>query len=95
MRLVAELQPESVLALHAPLACIDDPAESGLGQWLSDRTGMALVADVGYPTPGSFGSWGAEQGLHVITYEFPLATTDMLVRDHVPILVELLTRSDL
>jgi protein MpaA len=50
------------------------------------------VRDVGYPTPGSFGTWGAEQGLSVITYEFPLTTTDALVREHVPVLVDLLTR---
>jgi hypothetical protein len=30
----------------------------------------------------------------VITYEFPLADADALVRDHVPVLVELLTRTD-
>ena len=54
---------------------------------------MPLVPDVGYPTPASFGTWGAEQGLHVVTYEFGLTTPDDVVRDHVPVLVELLTRS--
>lgn len=90
--LVHELKPQTVIALHAPLACIDDSNESDLGRWLADRTGLPLVRDVGYPTPGSFGTWGAEQGLSVITYEFPLTTTDALVREHVPVLVELLTR---
>jgi protein MpaA len=89
--LVERLQPETAIALHAPLACIDDPQESPLGAWLAERTGMPLVPDVGYPTPGSFGTWGRERGLHVVTYEFPLTTTDALVREHVPILVELLT----
>jgi len=95
IRLIDELKPETVIALHAPLACIDDPKSSALGQWLAERTGLPLVEDVGYPTPGSFGSWGADQGLAVITYEFPLANTDELVRAHVPVLVELLTRTDL
>lgn len=89
--LVRELRPQTVIALHAPLACIDDANHSPLGQWLAARTGLRLVTDVGYPTPGSFGTWGAEQGIPVITYEFPLTTTDALVRDHVPVLVELLT----
>ncbi len=31
--------------------------------------------DVGYPTPGSFGTWGGEQGVGVVTYEFPLTST--------------------
>ena len=52
---------------------------------------MPLVADVGYPTPGSFGTWGGERGLEVVTYELPLTHTDAVVRDHVPVLVELLS----
>jgi protein MpaA len=92
--LVHELKPESVIALHAPLGCIDDPNQSPLGKWLAERTGLPLVEDVGYPTPGSFGTWGAENAVAVITYEFPLTATDALVREHVPVLVELLTRSE-
>jgi protein MpaA len=88
--LIEELQPEAVIALHAPLACIDDAKEGPLAQWLSRRTGLPLVSDIGYPTPGSFGTWGGEHGIAVITYEFPLASTDELVRTHVPVLVELL-----
>jgi protein MpaA len=90
--LIDELKPATVIALHAPLACIDDANQSPLGRWLADRAGLPLVTDVGYPTPGSFGTWGGEQGVGVITYEFPLASTDDVVRQHVPVLVELLTR---
>ena len=88
--LIAELQPRAVVALHAPLACIDDANDSPLGRRLAQRTGMPLVRDVGYPTPGSFGSWGSDNGVPVVTYEFPLAATEVLMRDHVPVLVELL-----
>ena len=91
VRLIGELQPEDVVALHAPLACIDDAQQGPLAHSLSQRTGLPLVKDVGYPTPGSFGTWGAEQGIGVVTYELPLATTDALVREHVPVLVDLLT----
>ena len=95
IRLIAQLNPESVVALHAPLACIDDAKQGPLARWLAERTGLLLVKDVGYPTPGSFGTWGGEQGIGVVTYEFPLATTDQLVREHVPVLAELLQRTDL
>jgi len=91
--LIDDLKPATVIALHAPLACIDDANQSPLGRWLADRTGLPFVTDVGYPTPGSLGSWGGEQGVGVITYEFPLASTDEVVRQHVPVLVELLTRT--
>jgi len=90
VRLIEELKPEAVVALHAPLACIDDAKQGPLANWLAQRTGLPLVADVGYPTPGSFGTWGGERNLSVVTYEFPLATTDSLVKEHVPVLVELL-----
>ena len=92
--LIDELKPEAAIALHAPLACIDDANRSPLAQWLAKRTGLPLVEDVGYPTPGSFGTWGQERDLTVVTYEFPLATPDEIVRDHVPVLVELLIRTD-
>jgi protein MpaA len=93
MALIRDLRPKQVVALHAPLGCIDDPNRSPLGQWLAGRTGLPLVDDVGYPTPGSFGTWGAEQELPVVTYELPLTTTDALVREHVPVLLDLLTSS--
>ena len=72
IELISELAPEAVVALHAPLGCIDDPNASPLGLWLADRTALPLVADPGYPTPGSFGTWAAEQGLPAVTYEFGL-----------------------
>ena len=90
--LIRELEPEAVVALHAPLACIDDSNDSDLGRWLAERTGLPLVPDVGYPTPGSFGTWAAEKGLPVVTYEFGLTTPDDATHKHVPVLVELLTR---
>ncbi|MEJ2204074.1 MAG: murein tripeptide amidase MpaA [Gemmatimonadota bacterium] len=90
MALVRELQPDVVVALHAPLACIDDSNDTPLGRQLAQRTGMPLVADVGYPTPGSFGTWGAEQNLRVITYELPLIHPDDAVREHAPVLLDLL-----
>jgi protein MpaA len=92
IRLIGELEPKAVISLHAPLACIDDANASPLGKWLADRTGLPFVQDVGYPTPGSFGTWGREHGVPVITYEFEMTNTDAIVRKHVPVLVELLTR---
>ena len=90
IQLIRELHPKAVISLHAPLACIDDANASPLGKWLADRTGLPFVQDVGYPTPGSFGTWGKENGVPVITYEFEMTNTDAIVRTHVPVLVELL-----
>lgn len=92
--LIESLRPQVVIALHAPLACIDDANGSPLGERLARRTGLPLVRDIGYATPGSFGTWGGERGLPVITYEFPVISTDDAMRDHVPVLVGLLTQPD-
>ena len=94
LALIRDLEPRAVVALHAPLECIDDANDSALGRRLAQRTGMPLVRDVGYPTPGSFGSWGSDNGVPVVTYEFPLAATEVLMHDHVPVLVELLVNPD-
>lgn len=95
MALVEELAPEAVVAVHAPLACVEDPGDTRLGRWLAERTGLPLVETVGYPTPGSFGTWGAERGLPVITHEFGLTNPDAAAREQVPAFVELLTATDL
>jgi protein MpaA len=90
IRLIEELEPEAVVALHAPLACIDDDQQGPLARWLAERTGLPLVADVGYPTPGSFGTWGGERNLTVVTYELEMTDKDAVVRRHAPVLAELL-----
>ena len=92
MSLVERLRPQVVIALHSPLGCIDDPATSPLGRWLARATDLPLVPDVGYPTPGSFGSWCREIGQPVITYELPGQSVATLQTVHLPVLIELLTR---
>ena len=59
--LIDELQPDVVVAMHAPLACIDDANASPLRHSGSPSERASPVEDVGYPTPGSFGSWGGER----------------------------------
>jgi protein MpaA len=64
---------EGVVAIHAPFACVnyDGPA----AEWaeaIAASCGWPARADIGYPTPGSLGSWlGRDRGLPVITLELP------------------------
>ena len=78
--LVEELDPEQLVVVHTPLGLIDDPARSALGRELAEATGMPLTG-VGYPTPGSIGTWGLETGRTVVTYELPDAATASLIDD--------------
>ncbi len=87
--LVNSLQPKRLIALHGPLACIDDPGNSDLGNWLSRKTGLPLVADVGYSTPGSFGTWALEKGIPIITWELPRESIESMFHSTVPVLFEI------
>lgn len=91
LALVERLQPDTIISLHAPLGCIDDPFASPLGKQLAQRTGLEFVTNIGYPAPGSFGTWAKECQQLLITYELPHASLEALRRDHCPVLLQVLT----
>jgi protein MpaA len=62
-----------VVAVHAPFACVnhDGPA-AAWAEEVAAACGWPARADLGYPTPGSLGSWlGVDRGLPVLTLELP------------------------
>ena len=75
-QLIHQIHPAWVVSFHDPLACIEDPRHSELGRWLADAFTLPLVGSVEYETPGSFGSWCNDIGLHCITAEFPPISSD-------------------
>lgn len=91
LELIDRLSPSRVVALHAPLARIDDPNHSAEANWLGEITGLPVCDGVGYPAPGSLGSWGADRGLPIITYEFPKASVEDLITGHFEALVPILS----
>jgi protein MpaA len=72
-RIIDEQAIDAVVATHAPFACVnfDGPAQ----QWaeaVSTACGWPVRASIGYPTPGSLGSWlGVDRNLPVLTLELP------------------------
>jgi murein peptide amidase A len=73
VRLVQTSRPWGVVAVHAPFACInyDGPARAW-AEAAAAACGWPARADIGYPTPGSLGSWlGVDSGLPVLTVELP------------------------
>jgi murein peptide amidase A len=63
----------AVVAVHAPFACVnyDGPAAEW-AELVAAACGWPARADIGYPTPGSLGSWlGRDRGLPVLTLELP------------------------
>lgn len=62
-----------IVSIHAPFGLInyDGPA-AALASLMSRHNGMKTTADIGYPTPGSFGTYyGKERAIPVITLETP------------------------
>lgn len=91
LSLLERLSPRAVVSLHAALACIDDAGGSHLGRRLAARCALPLLTQIGYPTPGSMGTWATEQGLTLVTWELEAASLYDLKDRHVPILIELMT----
>ena len=91
LSLVQRLRPKAIISLHTPLGCIDDPQGSELAHWISREVKLPVVRDVGYSTPGSFGSWCAEQDIPILTWELPAEPVTRLLASHVPVLYRLIT----
>ncbi|QIA08204.1 DUF2817 domain-containing protein [Draconibacterium halophilum] len=70
--LLDDLKPDIILTLHAPLKCVnyDGPAKE-LAEKIAEFCNYPVVADLGYPTPGSFGTYcGIERNIPTITLEY-------------------------
>ncbi len=91
LALLERLQPRAIVSLHSALACVDDSGASHLGKQLADRCGLPFLTEIGYPTPGSMGTWAGERGLNLVTLELEDASLYTLKDRHVPILIDLMT----
>ncbi len=71
--LIARTGATRLIALHSPFRTVnyDGPARE-LAERMAALNGYGATSDIGYPTPGSFGSrYGGDLGLEVITLEIP------------------------
>jgi protein MpaA len=89
--LIDRLNPRAIVSLHSALACIDDSGASHLGRQLADRCALPFLTEIGYPTPGSMGTWAGERRLNLVTLELEDASLYTLKDRHVPILIDLMT----
>lgn len=78
VQLVERLNPYSVITMHSPIGCVDSPRCSKLVLNLQQTFGLPWVADIGYKTPGSFGTWCEERGFECVTLELPRMATELL-----------------
>lgn len=93
IKIIKELNPEYIISIHGALACVEDPTKSSLSEWIAQQTKLPLVEDVGYPTPGSLGSWAADKNISIITLELPSAPLIEIKKTFTFVLIELLTNN--
>lgn len=69
--IVEEFKPSLILTLHAPYKVVNYDGDAlDVAEKISDIIGYPVEASIGYPTPGSFGTWaGVEKGIPTITLE--------------------------
>lgn len=76
MRLVERLRPGAIVTIHSIGLGRFCNNYDGPGRRLAMRmarwNGYPVTASIGYPTPGSFGTWaGVERGIPTVTLELP------------------------
>jgi len=76
LRLIEMLRPDRILSIHdaanmKPCNNYDGPA-LGLAECMAACNGYRVAASIGYPTPGSLGSWaGVDRAIPTVTLELP------------------------
>lgn len=83
VHLIEELGPRAILSVHAPIGCVDAPEKTPLVQSLCEVFRLPWKPDIGYPTPGSLGTWCKEGGTgskrpECITLELPRMSPEAL-----------------
>lgn len=73
MSLIEQYRPEKILTVHSPYKVLnyDGPARE-FADAMSKESGYEVVESIGYPTPGSFGTYaGKIRQIPVVTLELP------------------------
>ena len=69
--IVNKLNPKLILTLHAPYKIVNYDGDAGrISNKISEIIDYPVEPSIGYPTPGSFGTWaGIEKGIPTVTLE--------------------------
>lgn len=84
MALIDNFNPHHIISLHTPYKVInyDGPGEK-LAQCIAKHNNYPITTDIGYATPGSFGTYyGVEQKIPVITLELEETPPDIPWQQH-------------
>lgn len=97
MRQLDEEQTKFIISLHSwqPLLNVNGPCQRQ-AEVIARTTGYKIVDDVGYPTPGSLGTYcGLERGLPTLTYEIERGLEPKkILAIHVPAILQCLKETE-
>jgi len=73
LKLLEQYPPQKIVSVHTPYQVINYDGPAGdLAQAMALCNGYPVVSDIGYETPGSFGTYcGKERGIATVTLELP------------------------
>jgi protein MpaA len=80
IKLIRKLQPTEILSIHSPLACVEALTVTPLTSFLAKISQTPYKEDIGYPTPGSLGTWCRENSVHCVTWELPRLAPEILAQ---------------
>jgi len=80
IEIISKLAPTEILSIHSPLACVDAAELSPLASFLANLSETEYKKDIGYPTPGSLGTWCGENSVHCVTWELPRLAPEVLAQ---------------
>jgi protein MpaA len=92
VKLLERFRPDRIVSVHCPYKCVnyDGPAQA-LAEAMSEENGYKVEPSIGYPTPGSFGTYsGVERKIPTITLELPPTGEEDVWRDNRSALVRAL-----
>lgn len=78
INIIEKYKPDFILSIHAPYRVVNyDGDAKKYAEVISKITGYPVEEDIGYPTPGSFGTYaGKERNIPTITLELPEDKSD-------------------
>lgn len=82
--------PHFIISLHSYKPMLNVNGDCPEAEVISQRTGYKVVPDIGYPTPGSLGTYaGLERKIPTLTYEIERGLSlDRVLKEHIGPIVE-------
>jgi len=84
IRLVKKYSPDKIISIHQPFHCLNWDGERGrvLAEEMSRYNQYPITSDIGYSTPGSFGTYIQRKGISMVTLEMSSTEPDICWRQN-------------